>query len=107
MSQIDDQIIDQIRERTKDGIKTYGSTVDRTDRNPAFWRVHLQEELIDALKYNQRCINDEAATIKDFIKENIEQLLTMKTYPPVEFKMAIDFHVHWLETRLKELEGES
>ena len=43
--------------------------------------------------------------MKEFIRENIEQLKHLDGLSAVECKVGVGFHIHWLETRLKELEG--
>ena len=47
-------VINQFKERSKVGIKKYGTTLDRTDVDLVGWLQHLQEELFDATLYIEK-----------------------------------------------------
>jgi hypothetical protein len=51
MSQITEQLIQQLRERDAKGLAKYGTTLDRTDLSPQQWLQHLIEELLDGAGY--------------------------------------------------------
>lgn len=57
-----DQNVEELREkflqRSKFGMKKYGTTTEREDLHEYEWMIHHQEELMDALVYLQRRIND-------------------------------------------------
>lgn len=60
MSKIEEQVINQIRERADKGFKKYGTTMERTDLSFTDWVQHLQEELLDAIIYAERLKEDYA-----------------------------------------------
>lgn len=58
MSKIEEQVINQIRERAAKGKIKYGVTLERTDLTFLQWLQHLQEELLDAACYVERLKED-------------------------------------------------
>ena len=46
-----EEVIDLFRKRSEEGIKKYGTTLDRDDLSESEWIKHLQEELMDAILY--------------------------------------------------------
>jgi hypothetical protein len=52
--EIVESVLDKFKERSKEGIKKYGVTLDRKDLSPLEWLTHLQEELMDATLYIER-----------------------------------------------------
>jgi|TARA_B100000073_G_scaffold120529_1_gene97819 hypothetical protein len=59
MSRIEDEVCRKIQERAEVGLNKYGTTMEREDFDFATWLVYLQEELMDAVVYLQRIIEDE------------------------------------------------
>jgi len=49
-----ESVLDKFKERSEEGIKKYGVTLDRKDLNGLEWLTHLQEELMDATLYIER-----------------------------------------------------
>lgn len=49
-----ESLIAKYRERSKKGIKKYGTSLDRQDLELAHWCTHLQEELMDASLYLEK-----------------------------------------------------
>jgi hypothetical protein len=49
-----ESVLDKFKQRSKEGIKKYGVTMDRKDLSPLEWLNHLQEELMDATLYIER-----------------------------------------------------
>jgi predicted RNase H-like nuclease (RuvC/YqgF family) len=49
-----ESVLDKFKERSEEGIKKYGVTLDRKDLSPLEWLNHLQEELMDATLYIER-----------------------------------------------------
>ena len=47
-------VLDKFKERSEEGIKKYGVTLDRKDLNGLEWLTHLQEELMDATLYIEK-----------------------------------------------------
>ena len=47
-------VLDKFKERSEEGIKKYGVTLDREDLNGLEWLTHLQEELMDATLYIEK-----------------------------------------------------
>jgi hypothetical protein len=45
------EVIDLFRKRSEEGLKKYGTTLDRDDLSEMQWIQHLQEELMDAILY--------------------------------------------------------
>ena len=54
MDSILESVIYRMRERSKLGIKKYGTTLDRNDLSFYDWLVHLQEELMDSILYIEK-----------------------------------------------------
>ena len=54
-----DSVIEQFKERSKKGIKKYGTTLERNDLSMLDWLQHLQEELMDAVCYIEKLKQDE------------------------------------------------
>ena len=46
-----EEVIDLFRKRSEEGIKKYGTTLDRDDLSEEEWIQHFQEELMDAILY--------------------------------------------------------
>ena len=65
MSNIEDRVIKQIKDRAKIGKGKYGVTMERDDLSLLEWIQHLQEELLDAAVYVER--------LKGDLQEEIEQ----------------------------------
>ena len=65
MSDIEDRVIKQIKDRAKVGKGKYGVTMERNDLSLLQWIQHLQEELLDAAVYVER--------LKEDLQEEIEQ----------------------------------
>ena len=49
-----ESVLDKFKERSEEGIKKYGVTLDRKDLSSLEWLIHLQEELMDATLYIER-----------------------------------------------------
>jgi hypothetical protein len=49
-----ESVLDKFKERSEEGIKKYGVTLDRKDLNGLEWLTHLQEELMDATLYIEK-----------------------------------------------------
>jgi len=59
MSKIEDEVCEKIQARAKVGLKKYGTTMEREDFSDLDWMQYLQEELMDAVVYLQRMMNDQ------------------------------------------------
>jgi len=59
LSKIEDNVIIKIAKRTIAGLNKYGTTMERDDLSKKEWMIHLQEELMDACVYLERCILEE------------------------------------------------
>ena len=46
-----EEVINLFRKRSEEGLKKYGTTLDRDDLSEEEWIQHLQEELMDAILY--------------------------------------------------------
>lgn len=44
-------VLEAYKKRSNEGIRKYGTTLDRNDLNVLEWLQHLQEELMDATLY--------------------------------------------------------
>ena len=53
-----EEIVAKFQERSRVGIKKYGTTLDRDDLTTVDWVNHIQEELMDAILYTQRLRKD-------------------------------------------------
>lgn len=49
-----ESVLNKFKERSEQGIKKYGVTLDRKDLSPLEWLTHLQEELMDATLYIEK-----------------------------------------------------
>ena len=58
MSKIEDSVCKKILDRAKVGKEKYGVTMERKDLNFKQWMTHLQEELMDAIVYIEKVINN-------------------------------------------------
>tara|TARA_R110001583_G_scaffold3293_1_gene21260 strand:- start:4010 stop:4204 length:195 start_codon:yes stop_codon:yes gene_type:complete len=58
MSKVEDSVCKKILDRSKVGKKKYGVTMERDDLNFTQWMTHLQEELMDAIVYIEKVINN-------------------------------------------------
>lgn len=56
MSQLIEQVIDDIRNREKKGIETYGTTMDRDDYTQDQWILSAYEEALDFAIYLRKLI---------------------------------------------------
>tara|TARA_R100001594_G_scaffold93232_1_gene127578 strand:+ start:165 stop:347 length:183 start_codon:yes stop_codon:yes gene_type:complete len=59
MSRIEDEVCKKIQDRAAVGLRKYGVTMERTDFSKKDWLTYLQEELMDAVVYVQRLIEEE------------------------------------------------
>ena len=50
-SKILTEVIEDLQNRERKGIETYGTNLDRKDLSTSQWLVHLREELQDAILY--------------------------------------------------------
>jgi hypothetical protein len=50
-------VMNDLNERSKVGVKKYGTTLDREDLTPSEWANHLYEELLDASLYIKKLTN--------------------------------------------------
>ena len=58
MSKIEDAVCKKIQDRARVGKEKYGTTMERDDLNFKEWMTHLQEELMDAIVYIEKVINN-------------------------------------------------
>lgn len=58
LSRIEEQVCQKIMKRAEVGLKKYGTTMERTDFSFGKWLRYLQEELLDAVVYLERVIED-------------------------------------------------
>ena len=49
-----ESVINKYKERSNEGIRKYGTTLEREDLSFLEWLNHLQEELMDATLYIER-----------------------------------------------------
>ena len=49
-----ERVINKYKERSNEGIRKYGTTLEREDLSFLEWLNHLQEELMDATLYIER-----------------------------------------------------
>lgn len=56
MSQVTEQVINDIHQREKKGIETYGTTMDRQDLTQDQWLQHAYEESLDFVIYLKKLI---------------------------------------------------
>ena len=58
MSKIEDSVCKKLLDWAKVGKEKYGVTMERDDLNFTQWMTHLQEELMDAIVYIEKVINN-------------------------------------------------
>ena len=51
-------VLQRIKDRSTQGMKTYGVPMTRQDISAAEWLRHAQEEALDLAVYLERCIQD-------------------------------------------------
>lgn len=56
MSQVTEQVINDIQQRELKGIETYGTTMDRDDLTQDQWLQHAYEEALDFVIYLRKLI---------------------------------------------------
>lgn len=56
MSQVTEQVINDIHQREKKGIETYGTTMDRQDLTQDQWLQHAYEESLDFCIYLKKLL---------------------------------------------------
>ena len=56
MSQVTEQVINDIQQRELKGIETYGTTMDRQDLTQDQWLQHAYEESLDFCIYLKKLI---------------------------------------------------
>lgn len=56
MSQVTEQVINDIQKREQKGIETYGTTMDRDDLTQDQWLQHAYEEALDFVIYLRKLI---------------------------------------------------
>ena len=59
MSKIEDSVCKKILKRAEIGKSKYGTTMERNDLTFKQWMVHLQEELMDAIVYIEKVIDED------------------------------------------------
>ncbi len=73
MSKIEDRVIDKIRSRAEIGEKKYRTTMEREDLSLHQWMTHLQEELLDASVYLQKCMDELRDRTEDFMADRLHE----------------------------------
>ena len=58
MSKIEDSVCKKIQDRAQVGKKKYGVTMERDDLSFVQWMTHLQEELMDAIVYIEKTLEE-------------------------------------------------
>lgn len=58
MTRIEDRVCEKIQERAEVGLKKYGVGMTREDFSFLKWLIYLQEELMDAIVYIERVMED-------------------------------------------------
>lgn len=58
--EIEEAVIQKIRERRDRGRKKYGTTMERGDLSNVQWLIHAQEEAMDLAIYLERLIRESA-----------------------------------------------
>lgn len=58
MSKIEDSVCKKIQDRAKVGKEKYGVTMERDDLSFKEWMIHLQEELMDAIVYIEKNLEE-------------------------------------------------
>lgn len=54
MDKIVESVLESYKKRSNEGIRKYGTTLERNDLSLLEWLNHLQEELMDATLYIER-----------------------------------------------------
>jgi len=49
-----ESVLEKFKQRSEEGIRKYGVTMDRKDLSGLEWMTHLQEELMDATLYIEK-----------------------------------------------------
>lgn len=62
MSNLLKKLVEDLINREKKGLETYGTTMDRQDLSGKEWMQHLYEELLDAALYLKKLMEDESST---------------------------------------------
>ena len=76
------RVVDGYKQRSKAGIKKYGTTLERNDLKTLDWLKHLQEELMDATLYIEALKGKElGVSAKDIAVNHFESLLETPAYP--------------------------
>ena len=58
MSKIEDSVCKKIQDRARVGKEKYGVTMERGDLSLKEWMIHLQEELMDAIVYIEKTLEE-------------------------------------------------
>lgn len=58
MNEIEESVIEKIRERRDAGRRKYGTTMERTDLSTRQWLIHAQEEAMDLAIYLEKIIRE-------------------------------------------------
>ena len=58
MSKVEDSVCKKIQDRAKVGKNKYGVTMERGDLSLKEWMIHLQEELMDAIVYIEKTLEE-------------------------------------------------
>lgn len=61
-----ESVINKYKERSNEGIRKYGTTLEREDLSFLEWLNHLQEELMDATLYIER-LKDENSSRRNVV----------------------------------------
>ena len=76
------RVLEAYKMRSNEGIRKYGTTLDRDDLSPFEWLVHLQEELMDATLYIEKLKTEEVGIpAEDIAVNHFESLLEAPAYP--------------------------
>jgi hypothetical protein len=76
------RVVDGYKQRSKVGIKKYGTTLERNDLSSLDWLKHLQEELMDATLYIETLKSKElGVSAKDVAVNHFESMLEVPAYP--------------------------
>lgn len=59
MNEIEESVIEKIRERRDAGRRKYGTTMERTDLTTRQWLIHAQEEAMDLAIYLEKIIKED------------------------------------------------
>lgn len=100
MSRIEDNVCKKIQERAEVGFDKYGETMEREDFSTLDWLSYLQEELMDAVVYIERLMEDlviEETT--DRLMGEYPKLVEMEEVEPVMHKSKKDIFEQLKEYR--------